>query len=614
MPAKVYHYDLFGKREAKYDFLKNNSVSTVDWTELDPDDKYHFFVPKDFALQEEWEKGVKVSELFEVFNSGVKTDRDSLFIDQNKNELSKRFQTLLSGDFDMQFRDKYRVKDSGSFKITERIKNKTFDDKFIRKIQYRPFDYQWIYYDPEIVSRPADKSMRNMFFDNIMLISCRNQNPNGNIGLVSKYFSDIRTFSNPGSIGSDYTFPLYLYPQNNGDLMQEQKPKPNFNPKIIKQIEAELGLQLDWEAGIETTKTPSPEGEVWGEDTEDNHGENKHTENQQPKPRIYQNVSPETLTFAKQMRHDPTGGEKLGWYIFRNRRFKGLKFRRQHPVEKYILDFYCHELKLAVEIDGPEHDKPEQKAKDQIRTQFLNSKGIKVFRIKHDRFLVNTEFVLKELEEFIDGTLPSPLPGITSLPSPLLEERGYFTPTDLLDYIYAVLHSPSYREKYKEFLKIDFPRIPFDLSKNSPFSERGATEGGGVCSKFWQLVKLGSELRKLHLMEGINPLELEQAEISGEGENVVEKIRFETSPKIKDFDPLEGVIGKVYINKTKYFDNIPESVWNFYIGGYQPAQKWLKDRKGRELTFDDILHYQKIVWVLGETQRVMGGGVESVLR
>ncbi len=63
--------------------------------------------------------------------------------------------------------------------------------------------------------------------------------------------------------------------------------------------------------------------------------------------------------------------------------------------------------------------------------------------------------------------------------------------------------------------------------------------------------------------------------------------------------------GKVYINDTQYFDNVPQIAWEFYIGGYQPAQKWLKDRKGRELQFDDILHYQKIIVALSETDWLM---------
>lgn len=83
-----------------------------------------------------------------------------------------------------------------------------------------------------------------------------------------------------------------------------------------------------------------------------------------------------------------------------------------------------------------------------------------------------------------------------------------------------------------------------------------------------------------------------------DGDNVVGKIKYETnhSPALQ---------GRVYINETQYFDNVPEKAWNFYIGGYQPAQKWLKDRKDRTLEFDDILHYQKIIVALSETDRLM---------
>ena len=149
-----------------------------------------------------------------------------------------------------------------------------------------------------------------------------------------------------------------------------------------------------------------------------------------------------------------------------------------------------------------------------------------------------------------------------------------FAPLDLLDYIYAVLHSPNYREKYKEFLKIDFPRVPY------------ATDA----DKFWKLVVLGKELREIHLLESPKVEEF----LTGypeEGDNIVGK------PTYKD--------GSVYINETQYFSNVKEVAWNFYIGGYQPAQKWLKDRKGRELSFDDILHYQKIIVALTETDRIM---------
>lgn len=150
-----------------------------------------------------------------------------------------------------------------------------------------------------------------------------------------------------------------------------------------------------------------------------------------------------------------------------------------------------------------------------------------------------------------------------------------FTPFDLLDYIYAVLHSPGYRERYKEFLKIDFPRVPYP-------SDAG---------KFWQLVRLGGELRQLHLLES-PVVEQYLTQYPVDGDNRVAKPRYED--------------GKVYINDTQYFANVPELAWNFYIGGYQPAQKWLKDRKERVLGFEEILHYQKIIVALVETGRVMG--------
>jgi predicted helicase len=168
-----------------------------------------------------------------------------------------------------------------------------------------------------------------------------------------------------------------------------------------------------------------------------------------------------------------------------------------------------------------------------------------------------------------------------------------FAPIDLLDYIYAVLHSPSYREKYKEFLKIDFPRVPFPSTRDlSPLPE--------VQQKFWQLVKLGGELRQIHLLESPK-VEDYITQYPIDGDNVMIKPRFINSP------PLEGLeeVGKVYISETQYFDHVPQVAWEFYIGGYQPAQKWLKDRKDRKLEFEDILHYQKIIVALTETDRIM---------
>lgn len=145
---------------------------------------------------------------------------------------------------------------------------------------------------------------------------------------------------------------------------------------------------------------------------------------------------------------------------------------------------------------------------------------------------------------------------------------------NIINYIYAVLHSPTYRETYKEFLKIDFPRIPFTEDKDI----------------FWKLVEKGSELRKFHLMEHEMSDKLTTTyPISWE--NIVEK------PSFKE--------NKVFINKNQYFDNIPQEAREFYIWWYQPAQKRLKDRKWEILSYKDIMHRQKIIIALINTHKIM---------
>jgi predicted helicase len=176
------------------------------------------------------------------------------------------------------------------------------------------------------------------------------------------------------------------------------------------------------------------------------------------------------------------------------------------------------------------------------------------------------EFIARTGLQFIDDPFPFSPASPVSPVSPTS-----FAPINILDYIYAVLHSPAYRERYKEFLKIDFPRVPYP-------------ENAG---RFWALVKLGAKLRRLHLLENIEP----QGGFPIVGSNEVENLKY--------------VNDKVFINDTQYFDQVLPEAWNFYIGGYQPAQKWLKDRKGRKLKFDDIRHYQRIGRALKETGEVM---------
>ena len=426
--AAVYHFDLYGKRSEKYSFLLNNNLQTVNWQLIENKSPYFFFVPKSEDYKDEYDKGFYIKDLFLIHNSGIKTDRDSLFIDNDRKTLVKRIKILLSQEFDDDFKQKFRVKNSSSYKLTEAIKGKEFEDTFIQQIEYRPFDRKGIYYSPELISRPAYKVMHHFVnFENVGLVASRQFGGH-------KHFICFIT-NKPIEISSQpyapySVFPLYVYVKN-GVADNDSRPyhkRHNLSTVIINEISKRLGMLFNEDVGEDLRVCPDT---CWG-----------------------------TQTGVSQ------------------------------------------------------HEK--------------------------------------------------------------------FTPVDILDYMYAVLHCLAYREKYKEFLKIDFPRVPYPEN----------------AKQFWKLVALGGKLRRLHLMEDID-IQEKMANFPLTGNNEIEKIEYHP------LSPPAGTRGRVYINDTQYFDNVPLIAWNFYIGGYQPAQKWLKDRKGQILNFEDIQHYQKIIWVLCETENVM---------
>jgi predicted helicase len=154
------------------------------------------------------------------------------------------------------------------------------------------------------------------------------------------------------------------------------------------------------------------------------------------------------------------------------------------------------------------------------------------------------------------------------------DRKKTFGPEDIFNYMYAVFHSPSYRSRYTEFLKMDFPRLP---RTSNP-------------ELFRKLCTLGDELVVLHLMEKQGK---KITSYPAAGDSAVETVRYT--------EPQGDTKGRVWINTTQYFEGVPKEVWEFHVGGYQVCAKWLKDRKGRKLTYDDLTHYQHIVSALAET-------------
>lgn len=150
-------------------------------------------------------------------------------------------------------------------------------------------------------------------------------------------------------------------------------------------------------------------------------------------------------------------------------------------------------------------------------------------------------------------------------------------PEDIFHYVYAVLYAPTYREKYAEFLKTDFPRIPF-------------TADSGL---FQALAALGKRLADLHLLRS-SELDPPTARFQGKGDNRVAR----SATQGFRYEPNEE---RVYVNKTQYFEPVPLELWEYQIGGYQVLAKWLKDRQDRPLTLEEIKTYCRVVTAIQRT-------------
>lgn len=162
--------------------------------------------------------------------------------------------------------------------------------------------------------------------------------------------------------------------------------------------------------------------------------------------------------------------------------------------------------------------------------------------------------------------------------------KSTFTPTDILAYFYAVLQTPTYSRSMKS-RNFDFSHIPHPKNPDV----------------FWKWVRLGGQLRQLHMLESSKMGDFNTS-FPNEGDNTITRDLTDTN---KVYEPIDNTKGKVWINDKQYFDSVPLAAWNFYVGGCQPAQKWLKDHKGRTLKPEEIRHFQKIIVALTETERLL---------
>ena len=186
---------------------------------------------------------------------------------------------------------------------------------------------------------------------------------------------------------------------------------------------------------------------------------------------------------------------------------------------------------------------------------------------------------------FDDGRRPNLSPAFIKALEQALElpfmkgkQGTTFGPEDVFHYIYAVLHHPTYRARYAEFLKMDFPRIPLPLNS----------------ARFSTLCKIGEQLVDLHLLRPqAKALSTTRVTYPVAGSNKVGKVSYDATQQ------------RVLLNSTQYFEKVEGEAWEIRIGGYQPARKWLEDRKGRTLSYDEIKTYTQIIAALAETGRLM---------
>lgn len=398
--AQVFHGDLWGRREDKYQALFESSLASIDWQQLAPQAPQFAFIPRNYALEEQYQQGFAVHEFMPVNSVGIVTARDALTIDSDKNRLWQRVQDFAQLPSE-EARLKYKLgKDVQDWQVST-AQEDVYDNLDISKvvpIAYRPFDIRWTLYTGTsrgFHCRPRNDVMRHLLHDNLaMAVSKQHKASDGFYHVIAHTGISESSLTSNKTAEIGYSLPLYTYAMD--AETQQLERQANFNPKLHSKL-----LQLA-----------------------------KH----------------------------------------------------------------------------PEFGEPDELA--------------------------------------------------------------------IFDYIYAVQHCPAYRQTYAEFLKYDFPRIPWPASAD----------------EFWRLREQGSQLRQLHLMQtaavGATPYPL-----LGEGDNCIDR------PK------LQG--NQIWINNSQYIDQVPDGVWEFYIGGYQPAQKWLKDRKGQALSFSELKHYQSILKILASTAEIM---------
>lgn len=245
--AKVLYYDVWGRREDKYKFLESASLDNINWIEVKPTEPNYFFAPKNLDYEDEYNKELSINDIFPVYAAGVKTRRDNVCVDYDRETLLNRFCDISINTNLEELKEKYNIKDTEYWNL-EKAKLDIKQDEIESKLllyAYRPFDNRWVYYNHKIIERgDSRKELMGHLLkgNNIALLSCRQQvEP----GFYHIFCSEILTEHCTVSLKSreaTYVFPLYTYPNTENDqtnLFIERTP--NLSPTFLKTIKEKLG-------------------------------------------------------------------------------------------------------------------------------------------------------------------------------------------------------------------------------------------------------------------------------------------------------------------------------------------------------------------------------------
>ncbi len=652
-PAQVFHFDLYGKRDDKYDFLNENSMKTIEWQELNPQMPELFFVPKDFEVKEEYDKGFSVADLFPVNGSGIVSKRDSLAFQNSKIEIQNKIEDLneLScEDIKKKYSEiSWESRDGKVEFVKENISKFGLNDNLFVRYNYRLFDEKWTYYtgaSKGFIGWPVKQIMQHLLKDNLAFICSRQSSSEWKHIFISKLIGDFNITGNAGTNGSGYYFPLYLYPEtttqhnllndlNEGtgrDLsvqsdLSARKRVPNLNMEIVNKMAAQLGIPFVAEKSTLLNSPPlegCPTGGV-----------------------VNNEFAPiDILDYIYAVLHSPSYRSTYAAFLkidfprvpypknqqqFIDLVALGSQLRQIHLLESEVVE------KLITQY-------PEDGTNIVVKPRFVNSPPLEAHL---------TEDVLNSppLEGCPTGgvvPLEECLKGEVVANAIINTSPIYFKPK--LDLPCNIKLKPRAKELRQaenlsevlfwmqvtkgQFYKIDFDRqriignyivdfyvkklgliIEFDGSSHDNKEKYDADRDAYFES-------LGLKVYHIPVVEVLQQMKLVMKKLE---DYIIENYglpprdtckyveepthHLETSlkepPHPAGTPPKEGNLGNVFINETQYFANVPEVAWNFYIGGYQPAQKWLKDRKDRELNYEDIRHYQKIIVALTETDRLM---------